>query len=110
MTWSGAHVVTKLQHVVVGKISYDVLSQMETVTLRKLYFQFISNLMGYNRGDIFTFDFEPNGILFLLSILNQMEFHLVQNWRENCHHDYIPINLKGIGNIVFLVQQKGLLA
>ena len=32
-------------------------------------------------------------------ILNQMEFHLVQNRKENCHHDHIPFNLKGNGNI-----------
>ena len=30
-----------------------------------------------------------------LSILNQMEFHLVQNRRENCRHDHIQLNLKG---------------
>ena len=33
------------------------------------------------------------------SILNQMEFHSVQNRKENCHHGHIPFNLKGI--IVF---------
>ena len=38
-----------------------------------------------------------------LSILNQMEFHLVQNRKENCHHDHIPFNVRGIGNIVFSV-------
>ena len=38
-----------------------------------------------------------------LSILNQMEFHLVENRKENCHRDHIPFNVKGIGNIVFLV-------
>ena len=32
-----------------------------------------------------------------------MELHLVQNRKENCHHDHIPINLKGNGNIVFSV-------
>ena len=37
--------------------------------------------------------------VFLL-ILNQMEFHLVQNGKENCNHDHIPFNLNGIGNIV----------
>ena len=26
-----------------------------------------------------------------LSILNQMEFHLVENRKENCHHDHIPL-------------------
>ena len=38
-----------------------------------------------------------------LSILNQMELHLVQNRKENCHHDYTPFNMKGIGGIVFSV-------
>ena len=38
-----------------------------------------------------------------LSILNQMEFHLVQNHKENCHHDHIPLNVKGNRNIVFSV-------
>ena len=38
-----------------------------------------------------------------LSILNQMEFHLVQNRKENCPHDHIPFNVKGNGNIVFSV-------
>ena len=28
-------------------------------------------------------------------ILNQQEFHLVQNQKENCLHDHIPFNLKG---------------
>ena len=35
--------------------------------------------------------------------LNQIEFHLVQNQKENCHHDPIPFNVKGNGNIVFSV-------
>ena len=35
------------------------------------------------------------------SILNQIEFHLVQNRKENCHHDHIPFNVKGIGSIFF---------
>ena len=38
-----------------------------------------------------------------LSILNQMEIHLVQNRKENCHHDHIPFNVKGIGSIVLSV-------
>ena len=38
------------------------------------------------------------------STLNQMDFHLVQNWKENCHHDHIPFNVKGNWNIVFSVQ------
>ena len=32
-----------------------------------------------------------------------MEFHLVQNRKENCHHDHNPFNVKGNGNIVFSV-------
>ena len=39
-----------------------------------------------------------------LSILNQMEFHLIQNRKENRYHDHIPFNLKINGNIVFSVQ------
>ena len=38
-----------------------------------------------------------------LRILNQMDFHLVQNRKENYHHDHIPFNVKGIGSIVFSV-------
>ena len=38
-----------------------------------------------------------------LSILNQMEIHLVQNCKENCHHNHIPLNLKGNWNQVFSV-------
>ena len=40
---------------------------------------------------------------FFLSILNHsiVEFHLVKNRQENCHHDHIPCNLKENGNIAF---------
>ena len=48
--------------------------------------------MRYDRDDSFPFD------------LNQMEFHLVQNRKENCHHDHIAFNMKGKGSIVFSVQ------
>ena len=41
-----------------------------------------------------------------LAILNQMDFNLVQNQLENCHHDHIPFNVKGSGNIVFSVHQQ----
>ena len=44
-----------------------------------------------------------------LSILNQMEFHLVQNWKENCHHNHIPFNVKGneiIGFSVYIAVVK----
>ena len=48
--------------------------------------------MRYDRGDSFPLDFEPNGIPFGS-----------ENRTENCHHDYIPSNVKGNGNIVFSV-------
>ena len=41
-----------------------------------------------------------------LSILNQIEFYLVQNQNENYHHDDIPFNLKGNGILVFSVYLK----
>ena len=39
----------------------------------------------------------------IVVILNQMEFHLVHNRKENCRHDHISFNVKGNGNIVFSV-------
>ena len=115
--------------------------------MRKLVYQFLSNWNGYDRGDSFPFDFEPNSnpfgskskeklslrlytrLLFqihwensyyisfqiewdmivvtvFLSILNQMEFYLVQNRKKNCHYDYIPFNLKGNGILVFSVEVR----
>ena len=38
-----------------------------------------------------------------LSILNQMEFHLVQYQKENCHYNHIPLYVKGNESIVFSV-------
>ena len=37
------------------------------------------------------------------STLNQIEFHLVLNRKENCHHDHIPFDVKRNRNIVFSV-------
>ena len=54
--------------------------------------------MGYDRGDSFPFDSEPNG-----SPIGS------ENGNENCHHDHIPFNVKGIGNIVFSVYIKYIL-
>ena len=48
--------------------------------------------MRYDRGDSFPYDF-----------LNQIELNLVQNQKENCHHDHIPFSVKANGNIVFPV-------
>ena len=52
--------------------------------------------MGYDRGDSFSFDFKPNGIPFSS-----------KNRKENCHHDHIPFNMKGNGNMVFSVRCPG---
>ena len=35
-----------------------------------------------------------------------MEFNLVQNLKENCHHDHMSFSVKGNGNIVFSVYRK----
>merc|ERR1719154_954977 len=42
-------------------------------------------------------------ITVFLLIVNQMDIHLVQNRRENCHHDHIPFNVKGNRIRVFSV-------
>ena len=47
--------------------------------------------MGYDRGTVF------------LSILKQIELHLVQNRKENCPRDHILFNLRGKQSIVFSV-------
>ena len=48
--------------------------------------------MGYDRDESYPLEFEPNGIQF------------GSKSKGNCHHDHIPFNEKGIGNIVFSVQ------
>ena len=40
------------------------IEKKNVYTLRKLYFLFLSNWMGYVISDSFPFDFEPNGIPF----------------------------------------------
>ena len=40
-----------------------------------------------------------------LPILNQMEIHLVQNRKDNCHYDHIPFSVKGKENLVFSVYE-----
>ena len=37
-------------------------------------------------------------VTIFISILNRMDLHLVQNRKENCHHDHILFNVKGNGN------------
>ena len=51
----------------------------------------------------FQIEWDMIEVTVFLRILNQMEFNLVQNRKENCHHDHIPFNLKGNANIVFSV-------
>ena len=58
----------------------------------------------YIEKTMFPFLFTLNGtFLLFISILNQMEFHLVQNRKEKCHYDHIQFNVKGNGDIVFSV-------
>ena len=42
----------------------------------------------------FQIEWDMIVITVFLSILNQMEFSLVQNRKENCHHDHMPFNFK----------------
>ena len=67
-------------------------SAVREAALRKLCFSFLPQRMGYDCGDSFPFDF-----------LSQMDFHLVQNRKENCHYGHTPFNVKGKGNKVFSV-------
>jgi len=57
----------------------------------------------------FKIEWDMIVVTVFLSILNQMELHLVQNRKENCHHDHIPFNLKGNGNIVLSVQRPNII-
>ena len=59
--------------------------------------------MGYEDNNNNNNEWDTIVVTVFLLILNQMEFHLVQNRKENCHHDYIPFNVKGNRNIVFSV-------
>ena len=54
-----------------------------------LHFQFLSKLNGIR-----------SRWQFFISILNQMNFYLAYNWKENCHHNHIPFNLKEFRKVV----------
>ena len=73
----------------------------ETIQKRSL----LSTLRTEKTSFIFSFQIEWDMIVVtvFLSILNKMEFHMVQNRKENCHHDRIQISVKGNGNLVFSV-------
>ena len=62
----------------------------------------ILNQMEFHLVQIDRFDSIERKVF--LSILNQMELHLIQNRKENCHHDHIPFNLKGNGILVLSVR------
>ena len=67
--------------------------------------QAISDLLHWENyvSNSFQIEWDMIVVTVFLSILNQMEFHLVQNRTENCHHDDIPFIVKGNGTIVFSV-------
>ena len=48
----------------------------------------------------FQIEWDMIVVTVFLSILNQMEFRLVQDWKENCTYDHIPFNMKGKGDTV----------
>ena len=51
----------------------------------------------------FQIEWDMIMVTVFLSLLNQMEVHLVQNRKENCYYDHIPFNVIGIGSIIFSV-------
>ena len=63
------------------------------------------NLLAYTEKTILPIRYTLNGLWswwqFSFRFWIQMELYMVQNRKENCHHDHIPFNLKEIGNIVF---------
>ena len=50
-------------------------------TLRKLCFHFLSRWMGYDRGDSFPFDFEPNVIPFGSKSKGKYPIQCERNWK-----------------------------
>ena len=58
-------------------------------TLRKLCFHFLSHWMGYDPGDSFPFNFEPNGIPF------------GSNWIIKWHSIWFKIQRKTVNTIIF---------
>ena len=54
----------------------------------------------------FLMEWDVTVVTVFLSILNQMEFHLVQNRKENSYHDHLPFNVIGSGILVFSVQRS----
>ena len=81
---------------------YSMQFRLQTIflecTLRKLFFHFLSHLMGYDRGDSFPFDFGPNRIPFGS-----------KNQNENFHHDQFVRQKAGSagGNYNWFIQAGG---
>jgi len=76
----------------------------------KLYLGIMPVLYPHTEKSIFPIPFKLNGIYIMATVFHSiywMEFHLVQNRTENCHHDHIPFKVKGIGNIVFSLHYAG---
>ena len=70
-------------------------------TLRKLYFYFLSNLMWYDHGNCFPFDFEPNGITFGINSKGKLSprsypIQFERKWR--CSFPSIPGTIQGVAN------------
>ena len=75
-------------------------------TVGKLVFPFPFKLNGIWSWWRFCFRFWTKWNFIWLKIESKIVSALsypIQNRKENCHHDHIPFNLKGIGNIVFSV-------
>ena len=73
-------------------------------------FMLLSNLPHWEDYISLSFQIEWDMIVVtvFLSILNQIDFPLAKNRKENCHHDHIPFNVKGKGNIVFSGLPRGI--
>ena len=69
------------------------MAAVERLTLRNLYFHFLSHLMGYDCGDSFTFDFWTNWISIWLKIERKLS---PQSY---------PIQFERKCNISFLIVQ-----
>ena len=74
-----------------------IISEEDVYALQKI---------AYNEKPIFPFPFTliNDKRTVFLSILNQKEFHLAQNRKENCDHDHITFSLNGNGNLFFRMQ------
>ena len=84
--------------------SYKLISRAGTENTPKSYFW-----LHWKNLYFISFKVEKDMIVVtsFLSIMSQMQIHLVQNRKENCHHDHIPFNLKENEILVFSVYEDG---